>query len=111
MKKIPNDLIEIYKNKILNIHPSLLPKYGGKGFYGMKVHNAVFNSNEKISGVTVHYVNEEYDKGPVLLQEKIDITDCSNPKQIAKKVLKLEHEIFPKAIIKHLKNINKYEKN
>ena len=78
---------------------------------GMKVHNAVFNSNEKISGVTVHYVNEEYDKGPVLLQEKIDITDCSNPKQIAKKVLKLEHEIFPKAIIKHLKNINKYEKN
>ena len=111
MKKIPNDLIEIYKNKILNIHPSLLPKYGGKGFYGMRVHNAVFNSNEKISGVTVHYVNEEYDKGPVLLQEKIDITDCSNPKQIAKKVLKLEHEIFPKAIIKHLKNINKYEKN
>ncbi len=111
MKKIPIDLIEIYKNKILNIHPSLLPKYGGKGFYGMKVHNAVFNSNEKISGVTVHYVNEEYDKGPVLLQEKIDITDCSNPRQIAKKVLKLEHEIFPKAIIKHLKNINKYEKN
>ena len=111
MKKIPNDLIEIYKNKILNIHPSLLPKYVGKGFYGMRVHNAVFNSNEKIYGVTVHYVNEEYDKGPVLLQEKIDITDCRNPKQIAKKVLKLEHEIFPKAIIKHLKNINKYEKN
>ena len=111
MKKIPIDLIEIYKNKILNIHPSLLPKYGGKGFYGMKVHDAVFNSNEKISGVTVHYVNEEYDKGPVLLQKKIDITDCSNPKQIAKKVLKLEHEIFPKAIIKHLKSINKYEKN
>ena len=72
---------------------------------------AVFNSNEKISGVTVHYVDEEYDKGPVLLQKKIDITDCSNPKQIAEKVLKLEHEIFPKAIIKHLKSINKYEKN
>ena len=93
------------------IRDRLLPKYGGKGFYGMKVHDAVFNSNEKISGVTVHYVNEEYDKGPVLLQKKIDITDCSNPKQIAKKVLKLEHEIFPKAIIKHLKSINKYEKN
>ena len=109
--KLPSRLVSSYDKKIINLHPSLLPKFGGKGMYGDNVHLKVLASDEKKTGITIHYVNEEYDKGPVLLQEKIDITDCSNPKQIAKKVLKLEHEIFPKAIIKHLKNINKYEKN
>ena len=105
MKKIPVDIIKIYENKILNIHPSLLPDYGGKGFYGMNVHNAVFNSKEKFSGATVHYVNERYDKGPILLQKKIDIQDCNSPNEIGKKVLKVEHEIFPEAVKKHLKNL------
>ena len=105
MKKIPVDIIKIYENKILNIHPSLLPDYGGKGFYGMNVHNAVFNSKEKFSGATVHYVNERYDKGPILLQKKIDIQDCNSPNEIGKKVLKVEHEIFPEAVKKHLKSL------
>jgi len=105
MKKIPLDIIKIYENKILNIHPSLLPDYGGKGFYGMNVHNAVFNSKEKFSGATVHYVNERYDKGPILLQKKIDIQDCNSPNEIGKKILKVEHEIFPEAVKKHLKNL------
>ena len=105
MKKIPVDIIKIYENKILNIHPSLLPDYGGKGFYGMNVHNAVFNSKEKFSGATVHYVNERYDKGPILIQKKIDIQDCNSPDEIATKVLKVEHEIFPEAVKKHLKSL------
>tara|TARA_Y100001968_G_C19170732_1_gene625497 strand:- start:78 stop:665 length:588 start_codon:yes stop_codon:yes gene_type:complete len=105
MKKIPVDIIKIYENKILNIHPSLLPDYGGKGFYGMNVHNAVFNSKDKFSGATVHYVNERYDKGPILIQKKIDIQDCSSPDEIATKVLKVEHEIFPEAVKKHLKSL------
>ena len=98
MKKIPVDLIKIYRNKILNIHPSLLPNYGGKGFFGMNVHNAVFNSNEKFSGATVHFVNKEYDRGPILIQKKVEIQSCKGPNEIAKKVLKIEHEIFPKAV-------------
>ena len=98
MKKIPVDLIKIYRNKILNIHPSLLPNYGGKGFFGMNVHNAVFNSNEKFSGATVHYVNKDYDRGPILIQKKVEIQNCKGPNEIAKKVLKIEHEIFPKAV-------------
>lgn len=105
MKKIPLDIIKIYESKILNIHPSLLPDYGGKGFYGMNVHNAVFNSKDKFSGATVHYVNERYDKGPILIQKKIDIQDCNSPSEIATKVLKVEHEIFPEAVKKHLKSL------
>lgn len=104
MKKIPVDLIKIYRNKILNIHPSLLPNYGGKGFFGMNVHNAVFNSNEKFSGATVHYVNKDYDRGPILIQKKVKIQSCKGPNEIAKKVLKIEHEIFPKAVQIFLNN-------
>ena len=104
MKKIPDDIVEIYKNKILNIHPSLLPNYGGKGFYGMNVHTAVFKSKDKFSGATVHFVNEKYDKGPILIQKKVDIQDCNSVDEIAKKVLEVEHEIFPKAVKKYLNN-------
>ena len=105
MKKIPIDIIKIYENKILNIHPSLLPDYGGKSFYGMNVHNAVFDFKEKFSGATVHYVNEKYDEGPILIQKKINIENCKNPDEIAKKVLKIEHEIFPEAVKKYLNKV------
>ena len=98
MKKIPVEGRKIYRKKILNIHPSVWPKYGGKGFFGMNVHNAVFNSNEKFSGATVHYVNKDYDRGPILIQKKVEIQSCKGPNEIAKKVLKIEHEIFPKAV-------------
>ena len=98
MKKIPENIINIYNNKILNIHPSLLPKYGGTGYYGMKVHEAVIESNDKISGATVHFVNEEYDKGPVVIQKTVDIGSDENSESLSKKVLKVEHKIYLQAV-------------
>ena len=98
MKKIPKNIVEMYKNKIMNIHPSLLPKYGGKGFYGMKVHQAVIDSRDTESGATVHFVNNNYDKGPVILQSIIKIEDSENSVSLSRKVLKIEHTIFPKAV-------------
>lgn len=83
---------------IINIHPSLLPKYGGKGFYGMNVHNAVFENKELISGVTVHYVNEKLDDGDVILQKEVDISDCKDALEISKKVLKVEHQTLKEVI-------------
>ena len=90
---------------IINIHPSLLPKYGGKGFYGMNVHNAVFENKELISGVTVHYVNEKLDDGDIILQKKVDISDCKDANEISKKVLKIEHKTL-KEVIKLLEEEN-----
>ena len=98
MKKIPKNIVEIYKDRIMNIHPSLLPKFGGKGFYGMKVHNAAIKSNEKNSGATVHLVNGEYDKGKIIIQEKVKINASDTAETLASKVLKIEHQIYPKAI-------------
>ena len=98
MKKIPSNIIKLYKNKIMNIHPSLLPKYGGKGFYGMKVHEAIIADKEKITGATIHFVNEEYDKGLIILQKKINITTNDDAVSISKKVLKLEYELYLEAV-------------
>ncbi len=98
MKLIPKVVIEKYRNRILNIHPALLPKFGGKGMYGMTVHKSVFESKEKYSGVSVHLVNENYDEGKILYQEKIDISDCNSPEEIATKVLKVEHTVYPKVL-------------
>ncbi|MBU2444554.1 MAG: phosphoribosylglycinamide formyltransferase [Bacteroidetes bacterium] len=98
MKLIPQNVVTEYCNRIINIHPALLPNFGGKGMFGMNVHNAVFESKEKYSGVSVHLVNEEYDKGKVLFQEKVDISDCKSPEEIAEKVLKLEHVVYPKVL-------------
>jgi len=103
LKKIPVRIINDYKNKILNIHPSLLPKFGGKGFYGMNVHNAVIRSKELKTGVTVHFVNEDYDKGPIVYQEEIPVLSNDTAVKLSKRVLKLEHEIYSK-IIFHLIN-------
>ena len=94
MKKISKTIVRFYKNKILNIHPSLLPKYGGKGFYGMKVHEAVYKNQDKKSGATVHFVDENYDTGPILLQKEISLLPSENSLTIAKKVLDIEHEIY-----------------
>ena len=91
---IPKEVILKYKNKILNIHPSLLPKFGGKGYYGMKVHQAVIESKESFTGATVHFVNAKYDQGPILLQKKIQVHN-DDASSISKKVLKIEHEILP----------------
>jgi phosphoribosylglycinamide formyltransferase-1 len=100
MKLVPVSVIKKFQNRIINIHPALLPKFGGKGMYGMNVHNAVFQAGEKISGVTVHIVNENYDEGKIIYQEQIDISDCKSPVEIAEKVLKLEHKIYPEVIQK-----------
>jgi len=98
MKKISNTFIDLFNNKIMNIHPSLLPLYGGKGFYGMKVHEAVFKNKETETGATIHFVDYHYDSGPILMQKKVNITQDDGPIEIANKVLKIEHEIYPKAV-------------
>ncbi|MBN2364782.1 MAG: phosphoribosylglycinamide formyltransferase [Calditrichaeota bacterium] len=102
LKKIPDNVVKSFSNRIVNIHPALLPSFGGKGMYGMHVHEAVFNSGAKVSGVTVHLVNENYDAGPIVLQTPVDISHCTNPHEIAENVLSVEHELFSKAIKKLL---------
>lgn len=96
LPKISKKLIDEFR--IINIHPSLLPKYGGKGCYGIHVHEKVFEAGEKISGVTVHWVNENLDDGDIILQREIDISTCKNPEEIASKVLTVEHVILKDAI-------------
>lgn len=96
--KVPTEIIEAYPHKIINIHPSLLPKYGGKGMYGMKVHEAVAEANEKESGITIHYVNENLDEGEIIFQAKCEVLSTDSPEEIAAKVHTLEYEFFPKVI-------------
>ena len=83
---------------VINIHPSLLPKYGGKGFYGIHVHQAVFANKDKVSGVTVHYVNENLDDGQIILQKKVDISDLKSAEEISKKVLEVEHQTLKEVV-------------
>lgn len=91
-------LIEQYKNRIINIHPSLIPSFCGPGFYGMHVHEAVFKRGVKVSGATVHFVTGEVDGGPIILQRAVDISDLETPEDIQARVLEIEHEILPEAI-------------
>ncbi len=98
MKLIPKSVINKYENRIINIHPALLPKYGGKEMYGMNIHTAVYEAKDKYSGVTVHVVNEEYDSGEILYQEEVDISQCKAPAEIAEKILKVEHIVYPKVL-------------
>tara|TARA_Y100001970_G_scaffold118869_1_gene147425 strand:- start:633 stop:1271 length:639 start_codon:yes stop_codon:yes gene_type:complete len=100
LKMIPLNIISKYKNKILNIHPSLLPKFGGKGFYGMKVHRAVIESKETYTGATVHFVDEIYDNGPIIMQKKVEVLNGDTSDSIAKKVLDIEHKLFPYVVRK-----------
>lgn len=96
--KFPEDMIRDYPNKVINIHPALLPKYGGKGMYGMRVHQAVLENNEAESGITIHYVNEHYDEGGIIFQKAISLEGCTTPEAIAQKVQELEHTHFPQII-------------
>ncbi len=100
LKLIPIEFLDSFQNKIINIHPALLPLYGGPGMYGMNVHRAVFNSGDKYSGATVHLVNEVYDSGQVIAQEKIDISELGSPDEIAEKVLNVEHKLLPTVLRK-----------
>lgn len=104
---IPDNLLNLYSNRIVNIHPSLLPKYGGKGMYGMKVHQSVKNSNDNKTGITIHIVNAEYDKGEILLQESIAVHSEDTPEMIAQKVHQLEYEFYPKIIESYFEKVFK----
>lgn len=96
--KIPERLIKAFPNKIINIHPALLPKYGGKGMYGMHIHQAVKANNEIETGITIHYVNENYDEGKIIFQKKVALTPEDSPEQIADKIHFLEQHYFPRVI-------------
>ncbi|MBK8945728.1 MAG: phosphoribosylglycinamide formyltransferase [Ignavibacteriae bacterium] len=104
LKKIPVELISNFKNRIINIHPALLPAFGGKGMYGLNVHKAVFESSAKVSGATVHFVDEIYDNGKIIDQKVVDISSVNSPEEIAEKVLKIEHELLPYVIQKFAEN-------
>lgn len=95
---MPNPIIAAFPKKIINIHPALLPKFGGKGMYGMKVHEAVRKANETETGITIHYTNEYYDEGEVVFQAKCEVAFSDTPEMIAKKVQILEHLHFPLVI-------------
>jgi phosphoribosylglycinamide formyltransferase-1 len=95
---IPAYLIHNYPDRMVNIHPALLPKYGGKGMYGHFVHEAVHEAKELFSGITIHYVNEKYDEGSIVFQEKCEISPLDQPLDIAKKVQLLEHTYYPVVI-------------
>jgi len=98
MKKLPPEVVKRYHNRILNIHPALLPAFGGQGMYGSHVHQAVIESGVKITGVTVHLVSEEYDDGPIVVQEPVMVLDTDTPESIAARVLVAEHATYWRAV-------------
>ena len=102
--KIPEYLIETYPNAIINIHPALLPKFGGKGMYGDHVHEAVVAAGEKQSGITIHYVNENYDEGAILFQATCEVLPGDSPADVASKVHALEYKHFPEIVGSLLQN-------
>ena len=101
--KIPKNLIELYENKIINIHPSLLPKYGGKGMYGNNIHSLVVKNKEKYSGITIHFVNEEYDSGAIIFQYKYELKKSETAESLSNEIQKIEHAFFPKIILDTIK--------
>lgn len=103
MIKIPEYLVKEFNGRIINIHPALLPKYGGKGMYGQHVHEAVKNAKESETGITIHLVNEEYDKGKILFQAKVVIMDSDTVEDIQLKVQQLEHRHYPEVIASHIR--------
>ncbi|MDO1502052.1 phosphoribosylglycinamide formyltransferase [Winogradskyella maritima] len=96
--KFPEFILKHFENKVINIHPALLPKYGGKGMYGMHVHNAVVENNEPETGITIHYVNEKYDEGAIIFQAKCKVLPTDSADDVAKKIHELEMKHFPKVV-------------
>ncbi len=96
--KFPENILKAFPNKVINIHPALLPKYGGKGMYGMHVHEAVVNNKETETGITIHYVNENYDEGAIIFQAKCDVLTTDTAEDVASKIHELEMEHFPKVV-------------
>jgi len=104
---VPDSLIKAYSDAIINIHPALLPNYGGKGMYGMNVHKAIIANKEKESGITIHVVNEKYDDGETILQAKCQIEENDTAEDLANKIHELEYEYFPRAVEEYLNKIKK----
>lgn len=100
ISKVPSMVVDFWRGKIINIHPSLLPKFGGKGYYGINVHTAVLNTGETETGCTVHYVDEVYDNGSIIAQVKIPVNDTDTPDILQKRVLFEEHKLLPQVIEK-----------
>lgn len=98
LKKIPDAVVQRYRHRILNVHPSLLPAFGGPGWYGKKVHEGVLEYGCRVSGATVHFVDAEYDTGPIVLQEAVRVQPDDTPEALAARVLAVEHRIFPRAL-------------
>ncbi|NBC27773.1 MAG: phosphoribosylglycinamide formyltransferase [Bacteroidetes bacterium] len=104
LQKIPASVTETYRGRMINIHPSLLPKYGGKGCYGIHVHRAVIHNRESVSGCTVHFVNDHYDRGKIIAQKEVPVSADETPDTLARKVLEEEHKLLPKTIRQLLTN-------
>ena len=100
--KFPENIIKAYPNRIVNIHPALLPKFGGKGMYGMHIHNAVIENKEIETGISIHYVNENYDEGNIIFQQNVPISEGDTPESVAAKIHTLEQHYFPEVIEKLL---------
>lgn len=100
--RFPMNIIQAYPDKIVNIHPALLPKYGGKGMYGMNVHRAIIENKETETGISIHYIDEHYDEGDIIFQQSVALSGAESAEEIAHKVHELEHEHFPKVIAKLL---------
>lgn len=111
LKLIPADVVNNFENRIINIHPALLPSFGGKGMYGLNVHRAVFESTAKVSGATVHMVDNTYDTGKIIAQKCVDISDVKSPEEIAHRVLEIEHKLLPYVIKAFAENRIKIESN
>ena len=102
--KMPEEIISNFENRIINIHPALLPSYGGKGMYGINIHRSVVQNSELFSGLTIHYVNKDYDKGAIIFQEKVELSKNETAETLSKKILKLEYLHYPQIIEKLLKD-------
>jgi formyltetrahydrofolate-dependent phosphoribosylglycinamide formyltransferase len=100
LKLIPENFVAQFRNKIINIHPALLPSFGGAGMYGMNVHRAVFESSVQVSGASVHFVDEKYDTGKIIAQKCVDISDVKSPEEISERVMRIEHQLLPEVIEK-----------
>ena len=109
--KFPESILTYFHNRVINLHPALLPKYGGKGMYGHHVHQAVIENGEKETGITIHYVNENYDKGKIIFQRSTPLSDRDTPETVAEKIHQLEYEYFPKVIESVLQSIETERSN
>jgi phosphoribosylglycinamide formyltransferase-1 len=109
--KFPESILNNFHNRVINLHPALLPKYGGKGMYGHHVHQAVIEKGEKETGITIHYVNENYDEGKIIFQKSTPLSDRDTPETVAEKIHQLEYKYFPKVIESVLQSIETKQSN